>query len=304
MGPLVLGLEGKILSANDRRRLMSSTVGGVILFRRNYESPSQLQKLCAEVHAISSDFVIMVDQEGGRVMRFREGFSPLPPPGSLSDLNVARETAKIMASELLALGVDLSLSPLVDLRVNEEVIGDRAFHSDPERVIELARAWISGMHELGMKSVIKHFPGHGSVRGDTHHQVLIDDRPWSEIEARDLRPFLELIHETEGVMASHVIYSGIDENPASFSRVCLDEILRKKMGFSGAILTDDLGMRAAQSSESPLVRVLRALEAGADGVLLCNDFSVMDEVLSGLPAYHTRVSLNHLKPGSAKNGCY
>jgi beta-N-acetylhexosaminidase len=308
--PLVIGIEGISLKNSDRARLKinkkskNSLVGGVILFSRNYESPDQLKVLTAEIKKENPDLVIMVDQEGGRVMRFKEGFSEIPPAKFFGDLVdsrgieiaclEARKFGNLMATELLACGVDLSLSPVVDLGINQEIIGTRAFHRDPEILILLARAWMNGMNQAGMKTVIKHFPGHGSVKGDTHVSYLTDSRDFSEIDKTDLLPFKALTSETAGIMANHVIYSSVDDKPASFSSYWLKNILRKKLGFKGIILSDDLGMQAAKlldhspDKNSPDKNgqdkfdapIKLALTAGCDGVLLCNEFDLIDRVLA------------------------
>jgi beta-N-acetylhexosaminidase len=287
---LVIGVEGLELTLADLKRLSSPKVSGVILFSRNYESPSQLTRLTQQIKNLNSSLTIMVDQEGGRVMRFREGFSALPPlaefgkqfdtEGPLQALANARHYGALMARELLACGVDLSLSPVVDLGINQEIIGTRAFHADPKKVVALAQAWIEGMNSVGMKSVLKHFPGHGSVKGDTHLNSLSDARSFDEILNTDLYPFLSLI-QSDYVMASHVIYPEVDSLPASFSPVWLKQILREKLGFNGIIISDDLGMQAAKFSKDPKIPIQMALNAGCDQVLLCNEFDVMDVVLSG-----------------------
>lgn len=290
LAPLVIGLEGLVLNQNDRKRLQSKAVGGVILFTRNYESPLQLKALTAEIKNQNPNLTIMVDQEGGRVMRFREGFSDIPPAKHFGDLISqdgltvasleAEKFGKLMAQELLVCGVDCSLSPVVDLGINQAIIGTRAFHQDPELVEILARSWIHGMHQAGMKSVLKHFPGHGSVSGDTHVSYLKDSRELSVIRETDLRPFVALRDVADAVMVNHVVYPRIDDLPASFSKVWIKKILREELQFKGLIISDDLGMQAAKLFKSGEEPVRLALEAGCDLVLLCNEFDVMDEVLS------------------------
>jgi beta-N-acetylhexosaminidase len=286
---VVIGVEGVELTPADLKRLASPIISGVILFSRNYESPAQLKKLTESIKHQNPALTIMVDQEGGRVMRFREGFSALPPlaefgkqldtKGASEALASARHYGALMARELLACGVDLSLSPVVDLGINQEIIGTRAFHPDPQKVVILSKAWIEGMNSAGMKSVLKHFPGHGSVKGDTHLNSLSDARSFDEILKTDLYPFVSLI-QVDYIMASHVMYPSVDAVPASFSSIWLKDILRKQFGFKGIIISDDLGMQAAKFSQDPRVPIQMALTAGCDQVLLCNEFDVMDVVLS------------------------
>ncbi len=297
--PLVVGVEALALTPADRARL--KWAAGVILFSRNYESPAQLKKLTLEIKKEHPELMIMVDQEGGRVMRFRDGFSEIPPAkffGDLADskgMEMASQEAEkygaLMASELLALGVDLSLSPVVDLGINQEIIGSRAFHSDPEKVIVLAKAWITGMNKVGMSAVLKHFPGHGSVKGDTHVSYLMDKRDLKTIEKTDLAPFKKLISRDNfsgvaGVMASHVVYSEVDDRPASFSSYWLKKILRESLGFQGIIFSDDLGMQAAKlsehSSENIGAPIKLALSAGCDAVLLCNEFDLINRLINNI----------------------
>lgn len=288
MNELIIGLEGLALGTADIARLLNQHVGGVILFARNYASPDQLSALCSSIKKVRSDLIITVDQEGGRVQRFRSGFTVLPDLqtfGELYDQNpdaafmAAKKSAMLMSHELKLCGVDLSFAPVVDLGINDSVIGNRAFHRDPEIVIHLAQAYIEGMHENGMRAVLKHFPGHGSVQGDTHHSCVIDSRSFKEIQETDLKPFTELVSKVDAVMVSHVVYPEVDDKPASVSQYWVKKILRNQLGFAGTVFSDDMGMQAAQISTSPAECVWRALDAGCTAVLLCNEFDVIDAVL-------------------------
>ena len=302
LGPVMLGVSDLALDSEDRKRLGHPQVGGVILFSRNFESPGQLRSLVDEIHAIRTPrLVVAVDHEGGRVQRFRDGFQSLPAMASLGDLyevdsglaiNYAESFAWIMASELLHYGVDLSFSPVLDLGDPiSSVIGDRAFHQDPEIVIRLANAWIRGMKKAGMEAIGKHFPGHGSVEGDSHHIMLFDRRSFEDIEAQDLIPFRRVIatHLT-GILMAHVVYDQVDEIPAGFSRYWIEDVLRKQLGFDGIVFSDDLGMGSAESAGGYVERANASLQAGCDILLVCNNAAGADEVLDALENYSSPTS--------------
>jgi beta-N-acetylhexosaminidase len=294
LGPAMLDVEGFALSDADHRRLLHPLTGGVILFTRNYESPEQLVRLTAEIHALRTPLLLIaVDHEGGRVQRFRDGFTPIPPMrefGLLREKNpaharhLAQETGFVMACELRAHGVDLTFAPVLDVDYgNSSVIGDRSFHSEVEVIADLARALCDGLHQGGMTSVGKHFPGHGHVRADSHHEVPVDKRPYAEIRKCDLVPFARTIDAGLGaVMPAHVIYPDVDSEPAGFSSRWLKDILRKQMGFEGVIFSDDLSMEAASVAGGVIDRAKAALTAGCDMVLVCNSPQAADELLSGL----------------------
>lgn len=281
LGPLMVGIAGPTLTAEEKAYLQHPAIGGVILFTRNYQSLAQLCALTADIKALREpSLLIAVDQEGGRVQRFREGFTLLPAAGEIHDAEQAEQVGHTMGQELVACGIDISFAPVVDLAcADSEVIGSRAFSDDPQTVISLAGAMIKGMHEAGLAAVLKHYPGHGSVVADTHKTVVTDARSWADIEANDWQPFKALASQADGVMASHVVYPQVDDQPAGFSNVWLTK-LRQDLGFTGIIFSDDLGMAAAQVDQDPRHIVSKALSAGCDMVLLCNEWSVVKRVLS------------------------
>ncbi len=302
LGPLMIDLAGTELSAEERDLLRDPRVGGVILFSRNFVDPGQLAALVAEVHGVRSPpLLVAVDHEGGRVQRFRGGFTVLPAAaryGEVYDhaparaLQVAETGGWLMAAELRAVGVDLSFAPVLDLnRGVSHVIGDRAFHARPEVAAELARAFMRGMQRAGMAAVGKHFPGHGSVAADSHVALPVDRRPLADIRAEDLLVFERLVHYgLPAIMPAHVVFPAVDDRPAGFSRVWLQEILRGQLGFQGAIVSDDLSMAGATFVASRGDRAHAALEAGCDLLLLCNDREGAGEVLDALAGYRNPVS--------------
>ncbi|MEQ1774065.1 MAG: beta-N-acetylhexosaminidase [Burkholderiales bacterium] len=294
IGPVMLDIEGLTLNDDDRKRLLHPLTGGIILFSRNFESPQQLAALTAEIHALRTPpLLIAVDHEGGRVQRFRDGFTAIPAMRELGKAweknavqakQLAKDTGYVLATELRAHGIDLTFAPVLDVDFKRSsVIGDRAFHADPEIIAPLAQALVQGFNLGGMSSVGKHFPGHGHVRADSHHEVPVDDRSYVDIEQCDLIPFRRLIGAGLGaVMPAHVIYPQIDAQPAGFSSKWLKQILRKQLEFDGVIFSDDLSMEGAKGAGGVVARAEAALNAGCDMVLVCNDAGAADELLAGL----------------------
>lgn len=300
----MLDVQACELDSEEREILAHPTVGGVILFSRNYHDRSQLSALVSAIRqAASKPLLIAVDHEGGRVQRFRDGFSRIPPMGLLHHAgnqatNLAQDCGWLMAAELLALDIDLSFAPVLDLDRGSNVIGNRSFSSDPEQVIQLAEAFIDGMHEAGMKATGKHFPGHGSVRADSHLESPRDNRSWEEIEAYDLLPFRKLIPtgKLDALMPAHVIYTELDDKPAGFSQFWLQEILRQKYGFQGVIFSDDLTMEGAAVAGGYPERAQAALAAGCDMLLACNNRAGAVAILDGLknpPESRANTLLSH-----------
>jgi beta-N-acetylhexosaminidase len=294
LGPVMVDVSGLELTADDVERLQHPQVGGVILFARNYASPLQLVRLCHAIREIRKPgLVIAVDHEGGRVQRFRQGFTAIPPMrelGRLFDrspaqaLEAARGCGHVIACELQAHGVDFTFAPVLDVDYGESgVIGDRAFHSDPGVIATVAEALQSGLAQAGMTSVGKHFPGHGWVKADSHTEIPVDERALAEIAAKDLVPFQRLARAGMGaVMPAHVIYPQVDSKPAGFSAVWLKKILRETLHFDGLVFSDDLSMEGASTAGGMVARGIAALGAGCDMVLVCNDPRAQDTMLEGL----------------------
>jgi beta-N-acetylhexosaminidase len=295
VGPLFIDLHTVRLDGEERELLEHPLVGGVILFSRNFEAPKQLLELNKSIRkAAKEPILIGVDHEGGRVQRFEDGFSKIPAMGEfqaiaerhqLSDTELAKQLAWLMAVELRACDVDLSFAPVLDLNGISEVIGTRSFSPEPDKVVSLGRAWCQGMHLAGMKTTAKHFPGHGSVAADSHIAQPVDGRSFEAIEQRDLTPFMTLIQEAavDAVMPAHVIYPQCCDKPAGFSNFWLKDILRERLGFEGIIFSDDLSMKAAHQAGSAVSRANAALEAGCDMLLACNDRDSSIAIIDGLP---------------------
>ncbi|MDF3055256.1 MAG: beta-N-acetylhexosaminidase [Gammaproteobacteria bacterium] len=293
LGCIMMDLIGVELTPDERQTLLHPHIGGVLLFSRNYQNCDQLKALIQEIRRIRDPLLIAVDQEGGRVQRFKEGFTRLP---ALSELGMAyisdskkalqqsEEVAYTMASQLLAVGVDISFSPVLDLDYGvSEVIGNRSFHRDPEVVTLLATAYVSGMKKAGMQATGKHFPGHGAVVADSHTDLPIDSRSLSKIFEEDLLPFAALKDMLWGIMPAHVRYVDADDQTAGFSSFWLKEVLREEIGFQGAIISDDLSMAAAApAGETYLQRAEKSLAAGCDMIIVSNNPAGLREILSGL----------------------
>lgn len=318
-GPLMIDLEGTRLTDVERQRVERDSVGGVILFARNYESPSQLRTLVQSLRSVKPRLLIAVDQEGGRVQRFRDGFTRLPSMAAIGRmydreperaLAASRATGWLMASELCDFNLDFSFAPVLDLDYGESaVIGDRSFHADPKVVSELAGAWVCGMNEAGMSAVGKHFPGHGAVTADSHHALPEDTRDIDTLMATDVVPFRELAREgLAAVMPAHVVYSQADPNPAGFSTFWLRDVLRGELEFDGVIFSDDLTMEGAAGAGSYPERAKAALDAGCDMLLVCNDPAASDEVLDWLETQSIkpspRLSSMRAKPVPGPRGAF
>ncbi len=312
-GPLMLDLEGPEITPAEREMLLHPAAGGVILFSRNFQSPDQLYRLVSEIHELRDPaLLVAVDHEGGRVQRFREGFTRLPPAawfGQLYEANrrhaceAAREVGWLMAAELRSVGVDFSFAPVLDLGGGPgRVIGDRAFHQRPAVVTELAHAWMQGVHAAGMTAVGKHFPGHGGVVEDSHHELPVDRRRGEDIMG-DLQPFERMIgYGLEAIMPAHVVYEQVDSELAGFSARWLKDILRGRLRFQGAIFSDDLSMNAADAAGGHGDRALAALAAGCDMVLVCNDPAGAVQVLETLKEYKDPVAQMRLLRMHGRHG--
>ncbi|MBA3477295.1 MAG: beta-N-acetylhexosaminidase [Lautropia sp.] len=311
LGPVIADVAGLALTPEERERLRHPLVGGVILFARNYESPDQLRSLTRDLHDLRDPpLLVCVDQEGGRVQRFRSGFSRIAPMrelGRLWDRDVlaavreATEVGHLIGSELRAVGVDLSFTPVLDLDHGASgVIGDRAFHSDPRVVALLAKSLNHGLLLAGVGNCGKHFPGHGYANADSHVAMPVDRRPLAQILAQDAAPYGWLGRSLGSVMPAHVVYPKVDDQPAGFSRRWLQTILRRRLKFDGLIFSDDLTMEAATVAGGITARAAAALFAGCDMVLVCNRPDLVDELLAGLTAprnRHLARRLSAIHPG-------
>ena len=315
LGPLMIDVAGTELDAADRELLAHPLVGSVILFTRNYTEPGQLQRLVAQIHGLRSPrLLVAVDHEGGRVQRFRNGFTALPPLRLIghqfdldpaAGLDLARRHGWLMAAELLACGIDFSFAPCVDLDYGlSEIIGDRAFHSRAAAVGELAVAYVHGMRDAGMGAVAKHFPGHGAVVADSHLALPVDRREYSDL-GDELTPYRRLIdNKLPGVMVAHILFPRVDGRPASLSRRWIVGTLRGELRFSGAVFADDLSMGGAASFGDIVARATQALAAGCDVLPVCNARSSVLQLLDGLksapdPSSHLRQAglRAHAHPG-------
>jgi len=313
LGSVMLDIEGQTLSSVERDRLRHPLIGGVILFTRNYESPEQVKLLIDDIHALRGEdqpkLLVAVDQEGGRVQRFQEGFTELPPVrhlGHLYDNNrkrakrLAETSGWLMATEMRSVGVDISFAPVLDVDLGvSEIIGDRAFHSDPQVVADLAHSYMTGMNHAGMAATGKHFPGHGSIAPDSHLELPVDEREYEDVHLLDMVPFERMIHfGLPAVMAAHILFPRIDRNAVGFSPFWLQEVLRNRLHFQGAIFSDDLSMKGASAMGTMPERASAALDAGCDMILVCNDPDAADSVLDSMgsrddPVSHLRLARMH-----------
>lgn len=294
IGALMLDIAGTALSLEDIELLQTPQVGGIILFARNIESPAQVRALTDHVRQIRPELLIAVDQEGGRVQRLKNGFSLLPAMGRFGELyledpaaalELAEKCGWLMATEVLAVGIDFSFAPVLDINAISDVIGDRGFAMSSRDVIPLAQAFIQGMHRAGMAATGKHFPGHGNVKADSHIAAAVDTRSYDEIYQNDMQPFLQLQSQLDALMPAHVIYEQVDPKPAGFSEFWVQHILRQELKFDGVIFSDDLSMQAACVAGGADARVHAALAAGCDMALVCNDRHAARLALSAIQAH-------------------
>lgn len=293
MGPVMIDVGGDALTPDDHDVIAHPLVGGVILFARNYTSRERLSELISAIRSIKPNIVIAVDHEGGRVQRFRQGFTAIPAMGALLGLSqsasvnpvaLAKACGTVIGFELAEFDIDLCLAPVLDINGVSNVIGDRGFAQQVDAIDALASGFIQGLHSMGMKSTGKHFPGHGSVVADSHIDMPIDNRNFDTIMANDLQPFQRLIQQNllDSVMPAHVVFPQIDDQPAGFSPLWIERILRQQMGFKGVIFSDDLSMQAATVAGSAVDRTRAALLAGCDMALVCNDREAVIDVLTHL----------------------
>ena len=279
-GVLMIDIDSTALTAGDVSLIKQAQVGGVILFARNVADAAQVRALCDDIRYHNSDILIGVDQEGGRVARLRNGFTPLPAMGKLGELfnqdsshalSCAYDCGYLMATEVLAVGIDLSFAPVLDRDGISQVIGDRSFHQEPQSIIALATQFMRGMKAAGMATTGKHFPGHGAIAPDSHVAEAIDTRSLDEIMDSDMQPFAQTLPWLDALMPAHVIFSQVDDQPAGFSKIWLKDIIRAQLNFDGVLFSDDLCMAGAQAAGDISARVKAAIEAGCDIALVCND---------------------------------
>lgn len=297
LGPVMLDVAALLLDDAERERLVHPSVGAVILFARNYQDPKQVAELIVQIKSLRTpQLLIAVDQEGGRVQRFEDGFTRLPAATKFGELwqtdkqtapMRAFESAYTMASELINVGVDFSFAPVFDVTSKDsDVIGDRCFHSDPDVASELLGAYIDGMHSAGMVAIAKHFPGHGGVSGDSHHCLPQDGRCIDDVRAHDLIPYRALVDEIQGVMTAHVLFDQCADDIPTYSHFWLQTVLRDELQFDGVVFSDDLTMQGAidaiDSEDSIVLSAQRAIYAGCDMVLVCNRPDLADQLLAGL----------------------
>lgn len=303
---LVIDIEGKTLTNDDQALLQNPHVAGIILFGRHVESPEQVRALTDQIRTVNPNLIICVDQEGGRVARLRTGFSPLPAMGQIGKLydseptkalQLAYDIGYLMACEVLAVGIDVSFAPVLDIDNGSLVIGDRAFYATPKIASILSERYIDGMKSAGMGATGKHFPGHGSVVPDSHTHDACDERSFEEIFTEDMQVFLHNLPKLAALMPAHVVFDKIDKKPAGFSSIWLQDIIRTKLGFNGVLFSDDLSMKAAHIAGDVPDRVKSALLAGCDVALICNDRA---GAILAIDQAHTYPPLNQYRFGTMK----
>jgi len=288
-GRLMIDIDGKNLSNDDKTILSSKHIGGLILFSRNFDSYDQLNNLIKEVHSIKANIIIAVDQEGGRVQRFEKEFTKIPSMQDAAlfakendDKEFIKDLAWLISSELIAVGIDINFAPVLDINRNiSSIIGNRSFSNDILEVINNASDYIDGMHEAGMKSTGKHFPGHGSVVEDSHEELPVDERELYELLKEDLKPYIKLNDKLDVIMCAHILFSKVDSKIPSFSDTWINNVLRNKLNYKGLIFSDDLSMLGS-GNESLINKVKMSLDAGCDMVIICNDRSGVKEAINFL----------------------
>lgn len=294
IGALMLDIAGTKLTQDDIQLLQAPQVGGMILFARNIESPHQVRVLTDHMRQIRPDILIAVDQEGGRVQRLKNGFTLLPAMGHFGELyltepekalELAEKCGWLMATEVLAVGIDFSFAPVLDINDISDVIGDRSFAKNVKDIVPLANAFMKGMKRAGMATTGKHFPGHGSVKADSHVAAAVDPRSYDEIYQNDMQSFIQLQDSLDALMPAHVIYENVDPNPAGFSEFWLQKVLRQELKFDGVLFSDDLTMQAACVAGGADARIKAALDAGCDMGLVCNQREAACLALEGITEY-------------------
>ena len=288
-GRLMIDVDGKSLSEDDKFLISGNHIGGLILFSRNFDSYDQLKNLVKEIHAIKENIIIAVDQEGGRVQRFEKEFTKIPSMREVSifkrendDQEFIKDLAWLISSELISVGIDINFAPVLDINRNiSSIIGDRSFSDNFSELINNASDYIDGMHEAGMKSTGKHFPGHGNVIEDSHLELPKDQRKLQDLINSDIKPYIELNEKLDVIMCAHILFSEVDKNIPSFSHTWIKDILRNKINFKGLIISDDLSM-IGSGNQSLTNKVKMSFDAGCDMVIICNNRSGTKEVIEYL----------------------
>ena len=296
-GRLMTSLEGTSLTIEDKKLLSNKHVGGIVLFSKNFESQLQIQSLCSEIKAVKENIIIAVDQEGGRVQRFKNEFTVLPSMQDLGDyaieknnMRICHEIGWLMASELVASGIDISFAPVLDVdRETSSIIGNRSFSNDPKLLIKLARNFINGMNEAGMQATGKHFPGHGGIFEDSHISEPVDTRSYEKLLEIDLKPFIELQNNLSALMTAHITFPKVDDICVSYSDIWIKKILKEKLAFEGIVFSDDLSMKGA-GDFSMGEKALKSIEAGCDMILVCNDYDGTMDVIDAFEKNDVQMS--------------